>query len=176
MNEYDDFPESGDEQDRAIEQVLDQARAKATIPGILMIVFGAITFGLAAWNTIDLGNLDRRLDDAKEQNFEQVDRDPKMSDEDKKEMKEMVTRVVDAARQIVPPLIYVNLGTGALLVLGGLSLMRLAARPIVLFACIMGIIPFTTFCCTGFPICIWGLFAWNNATVRAGYRAKSMMR
>ncbi|QEL15158.1 hypothetical protein [Limnoglobus roseus] len=175
MNEYDDDRRDDYSNNPEREDILDAAHAKTKAPGILLIIFGAITFGLAALNTMQLKELDKTFDEAVVQNDEKIDADPKLTDDEKKQRKEMLAKAMDVAKKVVPPVVYANLGAGALLMLGGLCLIRLTAGWLVGLACVVGIIPFTTACCTGFPFGIWGLIALNNKIVRAGYRAKASM-
>lgn len=174
MNEYDDPRDGEFSDDPAREEILERAGSKAKVPGILLAIFGAITLALAAWNVVGLGDLDRKLDEAVAENDRKIDNDPKLNDDQKKDAKAMVGQVVDVARKVVPPLVFVNLAAGGLLVIGGICLTRLSAGWLVALACVVGIIPFTTACCSGLPFGIWGLIALNSQAVRAGYRAKAM--
>lgn len=174
MTEYDDPRDDDLQDDFENREIIELARSKTKIPGLLLVIFGAITFGLAAWNVLGLRDLDKKLNDAQAENNQKVDADPKLSDEQKKEAKELVARVVNVMRDIIPPLVFVNLAAGGLLILGGGCLMNLKAGWLVAISCIVGIIPFTTACCTGLPFGIWGLVALNSSVVRAGYRAKAM--
>jgi hypothetical protein len=61
--------------------------------------------------------------------------------------------------------------TGAVLVLGGIMMMRLQLRPVVLLACIVAIVPHVPAWFVTLPIGIWCLVVVTRSDVKAAFRA-----
>jgi hypothetical protein len=172
-DEYDDR-RGADDAPGDREAILDRARGKALVPGIFLILVGGLTLAVFGYSLATMGDMDPQLDKAVADNDKQIDADPKLTDDQKKQAKELTRNIVDAARRALPVAIPVVTATGLVVLLAGVCLIRLSARWLVILGSVLAIIPLTTFCCTGIPFGVWALVAVNSKAVAAGYRVRGM--
>ncbi|MHC4422949.1 MAG: serine/threonine protein kinase, partial [Planctomycetota bacterium] len=97
-----------------------------------------------------------------------------MSDTLRRVRKPSITLIVAGVISLIS--VMFTIPTGAMLLLGGIMMMRLRSRHLVLIACIVSIVPHTPAWFVTMPIGIWCLVVVNRSDVRAAFRAVAAER
>jgi hypothetical protein len=170
---WDDADPRDDGYGRPGGDVIERAKAKVKGPAIGLIVVGVFLLIAAIMNSVQVatGGLDTQ--------FEEL-RTKMRSDASKtQEQKDKAVEIVDLYEKITIPALPVYVGifviVGLLLIFGGIKMMNLKSRGLVMTSSILAMIPcFSSVCCLiGLPIGIWAIVVLSNPDVKAGYAAMS---
>lgn len=166
MNDYDDRDD--DRPARGRGGVIEEAKRRAYMPAIFLIITGAISLCGTGYGLIALPGFDANVD----LQIKAIEDNPNIPADEKKAQVDMIRNILDTIKPFLLP-VYIIAGVVALLtIFGGVQLMNLRGRGVVIAGSILSMIPFTSgCCCLGLPFGIWALIVLNNPVVRDGYAA-----
>ncbi|MCI0703686.1 MAG: hypothetical protein L0241_21625 [Planctomycetia bacterium] len=171
MTEHEDDYDDRDERDD--ERIIAEAKEKVRIPAIGMIVLAIITLLTVPVNTLVLFMLPQIL----QQQRDQVDQNPNMPADQKKQMKDILTVYEEILPKTLPFGIVLNLIVGIVCLIGSVKMLRLSSRGWGLTASILNIASIGQgCCCLSLPVGIWAIMVLSNPKVQAGFAAVARQR
>lgn len=160
--------------------VRERAKRKVRWPAIGLIVVGVISLGLAGYfvMTIATGSFEKDMNDQMAEEQKKLDDNPGMTDQQKKDAKEMQNKIMDIVKTAAPGFAAPLVIAGLLVIVGGVKLMNLSGRGWPMFSAILAMIPccVSYTCVGGLPIGIWVLVVLSNPDVKAAIAANSRSR
>lgn len=156
----------------------DAGRQKVQLPGIFLTVIGGLGVAFAALGLIQLGQLPAQLDQAMAEQNEKLDKDPNLTDDQKKQQKQMMADIMDGVKKAAPAFYVVNLLVAAVVTLGGIQMLRLSGRGLPITGSVLAMLPFINGCCcvVGLPVGIWCLVVLSKPEVKAAFARGSTGR
>jgi hypothetical protein len=161
-DDRDDRAERRDERDIRI------AKSQVQVPAIGLILVGALTILSALLGLIQLPVVKATFDKM----IEQVDKDPNVPPQQKKQQIEMFTTIRDFFVNYGALLYAATAVLGVVIVVGGVRLMQLGSSWLVVLGSLGAMLPFSACCLLGLVFGIWALVALANPKVKAGFAAK----
>ena len=168
----DELDDRGGERPRRRGAAAADGKAKLLGPAIGLIVLAGLMLAAAGINVISglSPNFAQQVEQAKKQQFDQLDANKQMSDDQKKQQKEMLTGVFDALVKFWIP------GNAALglvnvvVLFGGIQMLRAKSRGLAMFSSVLVMIPCASVCCViGIPVGIWALVTLGKPEVKAAF-------
>jgi hypothetical protein len=152
---------------------VERARARVRVPAVLLILTGAVGLLLTAVNLINYPNLGAQLDDRFGEMKEKIDKDPKLTDDQKREQKDMLGKVRDGTEQAALPVYLVHAVVALVVLLGGVKMLSLSGRGLAITGSVLAMIPcVNSLCCiVGLPVGIWALVVLSDPGVKAAFGA-----
>lgn len=141
-------------------------RPQVTLPATLLIVVGVLGMLVAVVNLLQHDSLPAQID----QTIADVEADPNLTREQKDEWIDALTAMKDVMTQPTVFIGYIlNLIGSALVVVGGIQLLRLSGPAFPAVGSVLAMLPCTAnLCCVlGLPVGVWVLVVLNRADVRA---------
>ncbi|MBX9626976.1 MAG: DUF1542 domain-containing protein [Gemmataceae bacterium] len=150
-------------------------REKVRLPAIFLTVVGGLGVAFAALGLIQLGQLPAQLDQALAEQNEKLDKDPNLTDDQKKQQKQTMTDIMGGVKKAAPAFYVVNLLVAAVVTLGGVQMLRLSGRGLPIIGSVLAMLPFVNGCCCliGLPVGIWCLIVLSKPEVKAAFAARS---
>lgn len=170
MNEYDDDDGGYDDRPppRGGDRLIEEAKRRTYLPAIFLIITGGISLCMTIYGFIALPSFDKNM----EAQIKLIEDNPGIPADQKKMQVDMMRSIADGIKPFMLPLYVVGTAVGLLTVFGGIKMMNLQGRGLVIAGSILSMIPITSgCCCLGLPFGIWALVVLNNPVVRDGYRA-----
>jgi hypothetical protein len=174
---YDDRFEGGGYDDRGPERPpggsVERARARVRVPAVLLILTGAVGLLLTAVNLINYPNLGAQLDAQFGEMKDKIDKDPKLTDDQKQEQKDFLGKFRDGTEQAALPVYLVHAVVALVVLLGGVKMLSLSGRGLAITGSVLAMIPcVNSLCCIlGLPVGIWALVVLSNPEVKAAFGA-----
>lgn len=166
------YPDNPPDGQRPLDaQAMAQARASALVPGVLLIVTGVLSMIGTSLALIQLPEVPARMDEA----IAKIDADPKVPQDQKDTVREILTSVKEVAQHPAAPAGYIaGLVASLVVVVGGVKLMNLSGTALPVAGSVLAMIPCTVGCCCllGLPAGIWGLVVLSRPDVRAAIAAR----
>ena len=163
-----DFPEAqpGGPTERD-ERLVAFAVEKVRVPGVLMIVLSVLLMAHATIVLLRSSELDQQFEGVNEQ----IENDPKYTDQEKQDMKAMAGKTKDALKVIAPAFGVTWAVLGPVICLCAVKMMTLSSRGLALLGACLAMTPFTAGCCSvpGVALGIWVLVTLSNPDVKAAF-------
>jgi TRAP-type C4-dicarboxylate transport system permease small subunit len=144
----------------------EQALASVKAPAIAMLVTGILNA------LFTLPNLFRDAAAQQQEVLEEFERlKPQLNEEMRRVLEPLMQQVLqmsDGPSAMISAVL--SLAISAMMVVGGLKLMKLQGLGWVMTAAILALLPCSSCCCIGIPVGIWTLIAINRATVKPHFR------
>lgn len=148
--------------------VIEEAKERTYMPAIFLIITGAISLCGAVYGFVMLPSFDANMD----AQIKIIEGNPNVPPAQKKAQVDMVRSIADTLRPLLLPAYLVVTAVALLTIFGGVQLMNLRGKAVVIAGSILSMIPVTSgCCCLGVPFGIWALVVLNNPVVRQGYLA-----
>ena len=145
---------------------IEMALATVKVPAVILIILGLLGTIGGVWGLVQLPEVPGRVDEF----VAEIDADPNMPNDQKDLAKRVLAMIKEAAENKTATAAYVISIVGSLVViLGGVTLMRLSGKVLPIAGSILAMIPCTVGCCCllGLPVGIWALVALNRPGVQA---------
>lgn len=153
----------------------DRGRGAVTGPAIGLIAVGGIALVLGLINLAQAlsGGLNAQLDAQRDAQIAQIDANPGIPADQKQQQKDMFVKIYDAIKPLMLPGVGLNVLGAAVILLGGVQLLRLRGRGLGIASSVLAMIPcFSSCACVlGIPIGIWALVTLGRADVKAAFAA-----
>jgi predicted PurR-regulated permease PerM len=152
---------------------LADVRNRVKTPATVMLVFAILSTILAPIGAINFFTLPKQM----EQQRKQIDQDPNMPANQKKQVKDLLNLYEDIILKVLPFSIGLNLIVGVISIIGSLKMLNLKSWGWGMTTAILSIISIGHgCCCLTFPIGIWALIVLMNSDVKAGFAAAARQR
>ncbi len=169
----DELDDRGGERPRRRAAGAAAGKAKLLNPAIGLIVIGALLLLGAGVNILSglSGNFEPELEKQKQKQFEQIDANPQMNADQKKQQKEILTTFLDALPKYWIPGNALLALANLVVLAGGIQMLRAKSRGLAMLSSVLAMIPcVTSVCCLlGVPIGIWALVVLGKPEVKAAF-------
>lgn len=149
-----------------------EVKSKVMGPAIGLIICAVLQLLGSVYNVLTINQLPAQF----EAQRKQIDADPKMGEDQKKQMKDFL----QTYENIVTPGMPVGIGLGAIggvvILIGGIKMMNLSSLGWARAASILVLIPCFACCLIGIPIGIWSLTTLKKPEVRAAFDGSARPR
>ncbi len=156
-----------DDRDQPDSRDLEEARRKVKGPAIALMITSVLAMLVLAGGVFQyFFTMDAQFEDQRRQ----IDTDPKMPDQTKKDMKEFMDGY-EKVLKVALPLDWPLMGISSIIIfIGALKMKNLRSRGWARASAILAMIPCVSGCCLlGLPFGIWALMVLGNEDVKRGF-------
>lgn len=132
------------------------AREALNIPGILLLVFGALSLLWALYSLVQGGSREE---------LEKALSDPNLPEA----AKEIISKIAPAVERVGKLFSLLAIVLSGLMVYGSIQMRNLKSYGMAMAAAIIGLLPCTSCCCVTLPIGIWALTVLAKPDVKAAF-------
>ena len=176
MSEYDaDKPRlsENDPDERARRSPVEYARKRVRIPAILMLLFAILSLAMVPLNVLSYFTLPETLKTEREY----INRDPNLSDDQKRQTKNFLKMYEEISVVVVPVYTVFHLICGVVSVIGSLKMLRMRSHKWAMIASVVNIASIGHGCCfLTMPVGIWALIVLSDPAVRAAFAENARPR
>lgn len=147
---------------------------KLKLPGILLILIGAVPLGLGVINAASWasGGMNEQVEEQIKQYNAAIDANPNIPAAQRQQEKDFIEKVMRIVLKYMPVILTVTLVGNLLVVIGGINMLRVSGHGLAVLGATMAMVPFMTCCCmAGVPIGLWALVTLWNKDVKAAFQS-----